>query len=86
MEYIHLDFQKESGGKLLGRLIFLFFFFKCRNALSECTPTCEKRASDPCIDGHEPSCGCWELNLGLLEEQSVFLTAEPSHWSVDESF
>jgi hypothetical protein len=23
--------------------------------------------------------GCWELNLGPLEEQPVLLTAEPSH-------
>jgi hypothetical protein len=23
-------------------------------------------------------CGCWELNLGPLEEQSVLLTSEPS--------
>ena len=23
-------------------------------------------------------CGCWELNLGFLEEQSVLLTTEPS--------
>jgi hypothetical protein len=29
-------------------------------------------------DGDEPPCGCWELNLGPLEEQSVLLTAEPS--------
>ena len=26
----------------------------------------------------ELSCGCWELNLGPLEEQSVLLTAESS--------
>ena len=29
-------------------------------------------------DGYEPPCGCWELNSGPLEEQSVLLTAEPS--------
>lgn len=23
--------------------------------------------------------GCWELNLGLQEEQAEFLNAEPSH-------
>ena len=28
--------------------------------------------------GCEPGCGCWELKLGPLEEQSVLLTAEPS--------
>ena len=30
-------------------------------------------------DGCEPPCGCWDLNSGPLEEQSVLLTAEPSH-------
>jgi len=29
-------------------------------------------------DGCKPPCGCWELNSGPLEEQSVLLTAEPS--------
>jgi hypothetical protein len=37
-----------------------------------------KRKSDSIIYGCEPPCGCWELNLGSLEEQSVLLTAEPS--------
>jgi hypothetical protein len=40
--------------------------------------THQKRASDPITDGCEPPCGCWELNSGPLEEQSVLLTAEPS--------
>jgi hypothetical protein len=31
------------------------------------------------MDGCEPPCGCWDLNSGPLEEQSVLLTAEPSH-------
>ena len=26
----------------------------------------------------EPTCGCWELNSGPLEEQTVLLTSEPS--------
>jgi hypothetical protein len=33
---------------------------------------------DPITDGCEPLSGCWELNSGPLEEQSVLLTAEPS--------
>jgi hypothetical protein len=37
-----------------------------------------KRALDLTTDGCEPPCGCWELNSGPLEEQSVFLTTEPS--------
>jgi hypothetical protein len=28
--------------------------------------------------GYEPPCGCWNLNSGPLEEQSVLLTTEPS--------
>jgi hypothetical protein len=27
----------------------------------------------------EPPCGCWDLNSGPAEEQSVFLPAEPPH-------
>ncbi|CAO2628536.1 E3 ubiquitin-protein ligase NEDD4, partial [Lemmus lemmus] len=30
------------------------------------------------LDSCELPCGCWELNSGPLEEQSVLLTAEPS--------
>jgi hypothetical protein len=30
------------------------------------------------MDGCEPPCGCWDLNSGPSEEQSVLLTAEPS--------
>jgi hypothetical protein len=38
----------------------------------------QKRASDLITDGCEPPCGCWDLNSGPSEEQSVLLTAEPS--------
>jgi hypothetical protein len=31
------------------------------------------------MDGCEPPCGCWDLNSGPLEEQSVLLPAETSH-------
>ena len=40
--------------------------------------THQKRASDLMTDGCEPPCGCWELNLGPLEEQTVLLTTESS--------
>lgn len=29
-------------------------------------------------DGFEPLCSFWESNPGLMEEQSVFVTTEPS--------
>ena len=41
-------------------------------------PADQKRAPDPITDGCEPSCGCWELNSGPLEEQAMLLTSEPS--------
>jgi hypothetical protein len=37
-----------------------------------------EEGTDPITDGCEPPCGCWALNSGTLEEQSVLLTAEPS--------
>jgi hypothetical protein len=43
-----------------------------------CLQTHQKRASDPATDGCESPCGCWALNSGPLEEQSVLLTTEPS--------
>ena len=44
----------------------------------------QKMAPDPvelelCMDGYELSCGCWESNLGLLQEQAVLLTVLQSH-------
>ncbi|EGW02432.1 E3 ubiquitin-protein ligase NEDD4 [Cricetulus griseus] len=41
-------------------------------------PAGQKRAQDLIRDGCEPPCGCWELNSGPLEEQSVLLTSESS--------
>jgi hypothetical protein len=38
-----------------------------------------KRASDSITGGCETTCGCWDLNSGPLEEQSVLLPAESSH-------
>ena len=48
------------------------------SALPVYTLACQKKASDPGIDGCETPCGCWELNSGPLEEQAVLLTIEPS--------
>jgi hypothetical protein len=41
------------------------------------TSACLKRASDP-LHGCESPRGCWELNSGPLEEQSVLLITEPA--------
>jgi hypothetical protein len=48
--------------------VCLFVYVHC-----SCLQTYQKRASDTIIDGCEPPFGSWELNAGLLEEQSVFL-------------
>jgi hypothetical protein len=65
------------------RSLNLLFFFKdlfiiCIWVHCSCLQIPQKRASDPITDGCEPPCGCWELNSGPLEEQSVLLTTEPS--------
>jgi hypothetical protein len=56
-----------------------FFIFKFYLLfICSCLQTHQKRASDPITDGCKPSCGCWNLNSGPLEELlSVLLTAEP---------
>ena len=48
------------------------------SVLSACTPACQKKASDPIIDGCEPPCGYWVLTLSPLEEQTMLLTTEIS--------
>jgi hypothetical protein len=56
----------------------LFSFLLCIWVHSSCLQTQQKRALDSITDGGEPPCGCWELNSGPLEEQSVLLSTEPS--------
>jgi hypothetical protein len=46
-------------------------------SLSSDTPEEGIRSNYSITDGCEPPCGCWELNSGLLEEQSVLLTIGP---------
>ena len=41
------------------------------STLCVCMPICQKRASDPVIDGSKPLHGCWELNSGLLKKQPM---------------
>jgi hypothetical protein len=48
------------------------------STLSLSSDTPEPGALDPIADGCKPPCGCWKLNSGPLEEQSVLLTAKPS--------
>jgi len=63
-------------------VVVVFNFFRFIFYLSEYTAVIFRHTrrgqSDLITDGCEPPCGCWELNSGPLEEQSVLLTAEPS--------
>ena len=43
---------------------------------TSCLQTHQNRAMDQITNGCEPLCGFWELNSGLLEEESVCLTPE----------
>ena len=54
------------------------YFYMCVHCHCHSLQMQQKTASDLITDGCEPPCGCWELNSGPLEEQSVLLTAEPS--------
>jgi hypothetical protein len=86
----HCGFCEQNPGVLSGCSIaldllfyFPFFFFKDLlfyvHEFSVSMYTCmSDEASDPSIIAWEPPCGCWELNSGPLEEQTVFLTTEPS--------
>ena len=55
-----------------------FIIVICKYTVSViCLHIHQKRASDLIMDGCEPPCGCWDLNSGPSEEQSMLLTAEP---------
>jgi hypothetical protein len=57
------------------RFIYYYMYVHC-----SCLQTQQKRPSDLITSGCEPPCGCWDLNSGPSEEQSVLLPAEqPSH-------
>jgi hypothetical protein len=43
------------------------------SVLSACRLAYQKKAAHASVDGCKSPCGCWELNSGPLEEQSVFL-------------
>jgi len=76
-----LDMFRTRNSKRLSSLLYTNFskdylFITCKYTVAVFRH--QKRASDPITDGCEPPCGCWELNSGPLEEQSVLLTTEPS--------
>lgn len=55
----HHPQKNDTEAKDLKILFSLrFIYFKCRRALSACTPAHQKKASDHTIGSCEPPCGC----------------------------
>jgi hypothetical protein len=63
--------QPHSVPACSGPKIYLLLLYIITLQLTSDTP-------DLIIKSCEPPCGCWDLNSGPWEEQSVFLPAEPS--------
>jgi hypothetical protein len=74
---MYLTYKNEKTGIIqtppLKDLFILCTWVHCCYLLTH-----HKRASDLITDGCESPCGCWELNSGPLEEQTVLLTTESS--------
>ena len=51
-----------------------------------CTCVCLEYPGTGITDSYELSCGCWEMNLGLLKQQPVLLITEPSLLLLDKNF
>ena len=67
--------QQVSRGSFFS---FLYLFmYVCEYTVTVFRHTRE-RAPDPITEGCTPTRDCWELNSGLLEEQSVLLSAKLS--------
>ena len=56
--------------KDLSIYLSIYLSILCMWVHCSCPQIPQKRALVPITDGCEPPCGCWELNLGLLEEHS----------------
>lgn len=52
--------------------------FACTMCLASVQGSQGVRFPTRIIDDYEPVCGCWELNLGPLQEQHVLVTTKPS--------
>ena len=63
----HLNFLKFHFNYFLKTLFHAHWYNDVRFSWTGATDSCEL------------PCGCWELNPGPLEEQSVLLTTGPSH-------
>jgi hypothetical protein len=74
--YIHIDTYTYTN-----IYIYIYIYTHTHTYIyvhCSCLQIPQMRVADLITDGCEPPCGCWDLNSGPLEEQSVFLPAEPS--------
>lgn len=69
LEYLKAIRTYEFGYKLLFNFLYL-------SDLSECTPACQKKASDHIIDGYESPSGFWGLSSPSGRADSALLTAK----------
>ena len=77
--------QSQSHNKaLISFNLYIYNLFLFIRVHCSCLQTHTRRvsASDPITDDHESQCGCWELNSGSLEEQSVLF----NHWAIAPPF
>jgi hypothetical protein len=61
--------------QFLKKILFIYYM----EVHCSCSQMHQKRVLDLIKDGCEPPCSCWDLNSRPSEEQSVLLTAKPSH-------
>jgi hypothetical protein len=61
---------------------FIYLLYVSTLLLSSDIP---EKGTNLITDGCEPPCGCWDLNSGSPEEQSVLLTTEPSRQPRNDS-
>lgn len=82
---VHEEHRKEMIGLLFFKDLFLSYECMFWLHLCKCTPyvQCLQRPENGVrshrtgvTEGCEPPCECWKPNLGLLQAQPVFVTAE----------
>jgi hypothetical protein len=71
--------QQDTQSSFVCFFVFFkdIYIYHVYSILPACMPADQKRVPDLILDSYEPPCGCWELNSGPLEEQTVLLTSEP---------
>ena len=72
--YSHCFSHGRGTGRFFGFFCFLFYLFIIICKYTVAGFRCTRKGQGGC----EPPCGCWDLNSGPLEEQSVLLPTEPS--------